>query len=80
MPSPAISRSMSAGVLWTANDARVVALVPEPAHQRLGAVVAGAHADALAAEDLADVVRVRALEHERDQRAAVGGVGAGRGS
>ena len=75
MPSPAISRSMSAGVLWTANDARVVALVPEPAHQRLGAVMAGAHADPLAAEDLADVVRVCALELERDQGAAVGGVG-----
>ena len=47
----------------------------EAAHQRLRAVVAGAHADALAAEDLADVVRVGALERERDQRAAVGGVG-----
>jgi MFS family permease len=34
----------------------------ELAHQRLGAVVPGPDADALAAEDLTDVVRVRALE------------------
>jgi MFS family permease len=34
----------------------------ELAHQRLGAVVSGPDADALPAEDLPDVVRVRALE------------------
>ena len=43
----------------------------EPAHQRLRAVVAGAHADALAAEDLGDVVRVHAVEGERAHGAAV---------
>jgi len=36
----------------------------EAAHQRLGAVVTGAHADAVAAEDLADVVGMGALERE----------------
>ena len=71
---PAISRSMSVEVLWTANEARVVEPSVEAAHQRLGAMVAGAHADALAAEDLADVVRVGALDRERGERAAVGGV------
>jgi MFS family permease len=45
----------------------------EPAHQRLGAVMTGANAHALAAEDLADVVRVRPGERERDQRTTVGG-------
>ena len=35
-------------------------------------MMAGADADALAPEDLADVVRVRAVERERDQRAAIG--------
>ena len=44
----------------------------EAAHQRLGAVVAGAHAHALTAEDLADVVWVGALDRERRERAAVG--------
>src|SRR5204863_4169253 len=46
----------------------------EHPHQRLGAVVAGAHADALAAQDLRHVVRVRAVEGERDERTALGGV------
>jgi MFS family permease len=41
------------------------------AHQRLRAVMAGSHADPLAPEDLADVVRVRAIERERDERAAI---------
>jgi MFS family permease len=41
------------------------------AHQRLRAVVARADADALATEDLADVVRVHSVERERDERAAV---------
>jgi MFS family permease len=41
------------------------------AHQRLRAVMPGSHADPLASEDLADVVRVRAVERERDERAAV---------
>ena len=47
----------------------------EAAHQRLGAVVAGAHAHALAAEDLGHVVRVDAVEREGDERAALVGVG-----
>ena len=54
-----------------ANDARELAGDAEAAHQRLRAVVAGADADALAAEDLGDVVRVDALEGERDEAAAV---------
>ena len=36
--------------------------------------MAGAHTDALATENLTDVVRVCTLERERGQRAAVGGV------
>ena len=44
----------------------------ELAHQRLRAVMPGADADAPASEDLADVVRMRAVERERHQRAAVG--------
>ena len=51
-------------MVWIANDARVEAGDAEAAHQRLRAVVAGAHADALAAEDLGDVVRVDAVERE----------------
>lgn len=46
----------------------------ELAHQRLRAVVPGAHADPVAPEDLPNVVRVRALERERDQRPSVGRV------
>jgi len=42
------------------------------AHQRLRAVMPSSHADPLASEDLADVVRMRAVERERDERAAVG--------
>jgi len=38
----------------------------EPAHERLRAVVTGTHADAEPAQDLPDVVRVRALEREGD--------------
>ena len=47
----------------------------EAAHQRLRAVVAGAHAHALAPEDLGHVVRVHALERERDDAAAPREVG-----
>jgi MFS family permease len=43
----------------------------ELAHQRLRTVMSGAHADALAPEDLPDVVRMRALQRERNQRSAV---------
>jgi MFS family permease len=43
----------------------------ELAHQRLRAVMPGAYAHSLAPEDLADVVRVGALERERDERAAL---------
>ena len=39
----------------------------EPLHQRLGAVVAGADRDAVAVEDLGDVVGVDALELEGDR-------------
>ena len=42
------------------------------AHQRLRAVMPGSHADPLTSEDLADVVGMRAVERERDERAAVG--------
>jgi MFS family permease len=41
------------------------------AHQRLRAMMPSSDADADAAEDLTDVVRVRAVERERDERAAV---------
>jgi MFS family permease len=41
------------------------------AHQRLSAVMPRSHTDALAPEDLADVVRMRAVERERDERAPV---------
>src|SRR4051794_38475190 len=44
----------------------------EPAHQRLRAVVTGADAHAGAPEDLADVVRVRAVKRERDERPSLG--------
>jgi MFS family permease len=44
----------------------------ELAHQRLRAVMPGANADAPASEDLPDVVRMRALQSERDQRTPVG--------
>jgi MFS family permease len=44
----------------------------EVAHQRLRAMVTRAHADSVAPEDLADVVRMGAVERERDQRATVG--------
>ena len=52
----------------------------EDAHEHLGAVVAGAHADPARADDLGDVVRVHALDGEGHERAARGGVGAGRGA
>ena len=41
------------------------------AHQRLRAVMPGSHADSLASQDLADVVRVRPIERERDERPAI---------
>ena len=47
----------------------------EPAHQRLRTVMSRAHAHPEPAEDLADVVRVRALEREGHQRATVRGRG-----
>ena len=75
VPRASIRRSMSSCVLWIAIDARVEARRAEAAHQRLRAVVAGAHADALAAEDLGHVVRVDALDREADQRAALVEVG-----
>ena len=43
----------------------------ELAHQRLRAVMPRAHADAVAPEDLADVVRVRPVERERHERAPI---------
>jgi MFS family permease len=46
---------------------------PEPAHQWLSAVMSRPHANALAPEDLADVVRVGTLQGERDERPAVFG-------
>ena len=69
-PSASIRRSTSSRVEWTAKLARDVAGDAEAAHQRLRAVVAGADADALAAEDLRDVVRVHAVEVEGDDAAA----------
>src|SRR6185436_3181165 len=46
---------------------------PEPVHQRLGAVVAGADGDAVAVEDLGDVVGVDAGKLERDRTEPGGG-------
>jgi MFS family permease len=43
----------------------------KPAHQRLRAMVAGAHAHAEPPEDLTDVVRVRSAQREGHQRAPV---------
>src|SRR3954452_574215 len=43
----------------------------EPRHEDLRAVVPGADADALAAEDLGDVVRVHSLHREGDAAAAL---------
>ena len=64
VPSPSISRSMSALVLWTAKLRARGRGDAERAHQRLRAVVAGTDADALAAEQLGDVVRVHADDRE----------------
>ena len=47
----------------------------EAVHQRLRAVVAGADGDAVAVEDLGDVVGVDALELERDRADALGAAG-----
>ncbi len=47
------------------------AVQPQPAHQRLGAMVAGAHRDALPVQQGRDVVRVRALHREADHPAAI---------
>ncbi len=44
----------------------------ELAHQRLRAVMPGAHADPVAPEDLTDIVRVSTLERERHERSAIG--------
>ena len=46
----------------------------EHAHERLGAVVAGAHAHGLLVDDLRDVVGVDAVEQERDRPAPHVGV------
>ncbi len=43
----------------------------ELAHQRLRAVMPGAHADPVAPEDLPDIVRMSAIEREGDERAAL---------
>ena len=45
--------------------------MPEALHQRLRAVVPGAHADGVAIEDLSDVVGVHVVEGEGDDAAAV---------
>ena len=47
------------------------AVEAEAVHQRLGAMMAGAHRDALAVEQRRDVVRVRPVEREADHAAAV---------
>ena len=41
-------------------------LQAEPAQDRLGAMVAGAHGDALPVERLADILGADAVEHERE--------------
>ena len=51
--------------------ARAVLSSAETVHQRLGAVMAGAHRDALAVEQRRDVVRVRVVEREGDHAAAI---------
>ena len=62
-------------MLYAAKLARVVAVAPEPAVQRPGAVVPDPHGDAGVVEDLPDVVGVDALDDERDGAATVMGVG-----
>ena len=52
----------------------------EHPHERLGAVVAGAHAHAVLVEHLGDVVRVDVVEGEREHAAALGRARTGRGS
>ncbi len=72
----AVEQPIDVGIRVERRERRPIGGVgAEAAHQRLRAVVAGADADALAAEDLADVVGVHAVEHERDQPATVAGVG-----
>ena len=51
--------------------ARAVLVQPEPAHQRLGAMLAGAHGDAVAVQQGGDVMRVRALHGEADNAATI---------
>ncbi len=48
--------------------ARAVLVQPEAVHQRLGAVMPGAHRDALPVEQRRDIVRVRAVEREARRR------------
>ena len=43
----------------------------QPAHQRLGAMMAGAHRDALPVEQCRHVVRVRAFHGEGEHAAAI---------
>ena len=51
--------------------ARARAVHAEAAHQRLGAVIAGAHRDAVAVQQGRDVMRVGALHREAEHAAAV---------
>ena len=61
---------MSAFVVYAWNEARAVAAEVEALVERHRAVVAGTDRDAVAVQDLGDVVRVDAREVERDDAAA----------
>ena len=70
--SAATSASMSSLVLYGASDARTVLSSAEAPEDRLRAVVAGAHRDALLVERGADVLGAEAVEHERQHAGLVG--------
>ena len=68
---------MSCSSLNRDNDARAVACDAQPAHQRLGAVVARPHADAELVEHLGQVVRVHVPVGQGEHAAAVVGPAGG---
>ena len=65
---PCTSASSSSLVLKAASEARAVAGIAEALHHRLGAMVTGAHRDALVVEDGADVVGMDRPRSRRTRR------------
>ena len=68
---PTARASISCSVVYTAKEARAVLGDTEAAHQRLGAMVAGADGNALAVQQRGDVVSVDAVHGEGDDAAPV---------